>query len=36
MGVDIILDANYNPFLLEMNINPAIFTDCNTLQEMLP
>jgi len=36
LGVDILLDSNYNPYLLEMNVNPAIFTDCETLQELLP
>ncbi len=26
LGCDILIDNNFNPFLLEMNLNPALFT----------
>jgi hypothetical protein len=30
------LDDNLNPKLLEININPALFLDTKTLEDMLP
>lgn len=31
-----IVDQNYRPYLLEVNTNPAMFTDTKTQKEMLP
>ena len=28
LGCDILLDEHFNPYLLEINFNPAIYTDC--------
>ena len=35
-GFDFMLDSDLNPFLLEVNINPAMFLDTPVLEEMLP
>ena len=35
-GYDFMLYDNLNPKLLEININPAMFLDTKTLEEMLP
>ena len=35
-GFDFMLDSNLNPYLLEVNINPALFLDTPVLEEMLP
>ena len=36
MGIDILLDENFKPYLLEMNMNPAIFTDTTTQTNIIP
>lgn len=35
-GFDFMLDAQLNPYLLEVNMNPAMFLDTQTMEEMLP
>lgn len=35
-GFDFILDDKLNPHLLEININPALFTDTNVQKEIMP
>lgn len=35
-GFDFMLDHDLSPKLLEVNINPAMFLDTKTLEEMLP
>ena len=35
-GYDFMLDSELNPMLLEININPALFLDTKTLENMLP
>lgn len=35
-GLDFLLDAELNPLLIEINTNPAIFTDTAPQKEMLP
>ena len=35
-GFDFILDHDLSPKLLEVNINPAMFLDTKTLENMLP
>lgn len=35
-GVDILLDSDLSPYLLEINVNPALFTDNNSLKQILP
>lgn len=35
-GFDFILDSELNPYLLEVNINPAMFLDTPVLEQMLP
>jgi hypothetical protein len=35
-GFDFMLDDKLNPFLLEVNMNPAMFLDTKTMEEMLP
>lgn len=35
-GLDFLLDAELNPQLLEINTNPALFTDTSAQKEMLP
>lgn len=36
LGCDVIVDENCKPYLLEVNTNPAMFTDTKTQKEMLP
>jgi hypothetical protein len=36
LGCDVIVDENLKPYLLEVNTNPAMFTDTKTQKEMLP
>ena len=35
-GFDFMLDKKLNPFLLEVNMNPAMFLDTLTMEDMLP
>ena len=35
-GFDFMLDNKLNPFLLEVNLNPAMFLDTLTMEDMLP
>eukprot|EP00357_Protocruzia_adherens_P016339 CAMPEP_0115017808 /NCGR_PEP_ID=MMETSP0216-20121206/28364_1 /TAXON_ID=223996 /ORGANISM="Protocruzia adherens, Strain Boccale" /LENGTH=753 /DNA_ID=CAMNT_0002388749 /DNA_START=129 /DNA_END=2390 /DNA_ORIENTATION=+ len=35
-GLDFLFDENLNPFLLEVNTNPALFTDTKVQKELLP
>jgi D-alanine-D-alanine ligase-like ATP-grasp enzyme len=35
-GFDFMLDGDLSPKLLEININPALFLDTKTLEEILP
>jgi D-alanine-D-alanine ligase-like ATP-grasp enzyme len=35
-GFDFMLDNKLNPYLLEVNMNPAMFLDTLTMEEMLP
>jgi hypothetical protein len=36
LGCDVIVDETLKPYLLEVNTNPAMFTDTKTQKEMLP
>jgi D-alanine-D-alanine ligase-like ATP-grasp enzyme len=36
LGCDIIIDQNNRPYLLEVNTNPAMFTDTQTQKQMIP
>ena len=35
-GLDFMLDKDLNPYLIEINTNPALFTDTKVQKEMLP
>jgi D-alanine-D-alanine ligase-like ATP-grasp enzyme len=35
LGCDFILDEQLNPYLLEINSNPALFTDTNVLKQVI-
>jgi D-alanine-D-alanine ligase-like ATP-grasp enzyme len=35
LGCDFILDEQLNPYLLEINSNPALFTDTNVLEQVI-
>ena len=35
-GLDFILDEKLNPYLIEINTNPALFTDTPVQKEILP
>lgn len=35
-GFDFLVDDNLNPFLIEINTNPALFTDTQVQKELLP
>lgn len=35
-GLDFMLDDKLNPQLIEVNVNPALFTDTQVQKEMLP
>ncbi len=35
-GFDIMIDDELNPHLIEINTNPALFTDTTVQKEMLP
>lgn len=36
LGWDFLLDENLNPYLIEININPALFTDTSTQKKVIP
>lgn len=36
LGWDFLLDENLNPSLIEININPALFTDTSTQKKVIP
>jgi len=36
LGWDFMVDQNYNPYLIEININPALYTDTSTQKAILP
>lgn len=36
MGCDIIFDNNYNPYLIEMNMNPALDTSTKGQEAVVP
>lgn len=36
LGCDILVDENLKPYLLEINNNPAIFTDITAHKEVIP
>lgn len=36
LGFDVMMDDSGKPFLLEININPALFTDTTTQAQLLP
>jgi predicted ATP-grasp superfamily ATP-dependent carboligase len=35
-GFDFLLDDNLNPYLIEINTNPAIYTDTQVQKDLLP
>merc|ERR1712080_606835 len=35
-GFDFLIDDNLNPYLIEINTNPALFTDTEFQKDMLP
>ena len=35
-GFDLLLDDQLNPYLIEINTNPALFTDTQVQKDMLP
>jgi hypothetical protein len=35
-GFDFLIDDNLNPFLIEINTNPALYTDTMVQKELLP
>ena len=35
-GFDFLIDDKLNPYLIEVNVNPAIYTDTNVQKELLP
>ena len=36
LGWDFLLDEDLNPYLIEININPALFTDTSTQKKIIP
>jgi len=36
IGIDYLIDENFNTFLLEMNTNPALSTNCTVLENLVP
>ena len=36
LGCDFIIDNNCRPFLLEVNTNPAMFTDTKVQKDLIP
>ncbi|XP_003385337.1 PREDICTED: protein polyglycylase TTLL10-like [Amphimedon queenslandica] len=36
LGFDFMLDSNYHLWLIEVNINPALHTNCETLKQIIP
>ncbi len=35
-GLDFLIDSNMNPYLIEVNTNPALFTDSSAQKYLLP
>ena len=35
-GFDFLVDENLNPYLIEINTNPALFTDTQVQKDLLP
>lgn len=35
-GFDFMVDDKFNPYLIETNMNPAMFLDTKTMEDMLP
>ena len=35
-GFDFLIDDNLNPYLIEINVNPALYTDTQVQKDLLP
>merc|ERR1712110_363089 len=36
IGIDYIIDESFQVYLLEMNTNPALLTNCSVLEQVIP